>query len=86
MLQYGALAEDINLASNVHVPAADNSSLVLLLARVDFLDIVFGVLDDDFVRLIVQSVDDADLVSLFVLHPPRFKANELDVVFKNIND
>lgn len=83
LLEDGGLAENVNLAADVQVPAVDYHAVVLLLARINFLHVVLGVFDDDLVRLSVQSVDDAYLITLASLDPPRFEAQELDVVYAN---
>ena len=79
LLQNGSLAKDINLSPNEEVPALELLG-VTDISRVNLLDVVLCVLDNDFVRLAVQSVDDLDQVLLSLLNPPRREAQTLDVV------
>jgi hypothetical protein len=80
LLQNCAFAEDIDVAPDVHVPAVDNLAVTLFLSRVDFFHVVLCILNYNFVRLIVQSVDDCDLVALSVLNPPAFEAEAFNVI------
>lgn len=52
----------------------------VLVSGVDFLDEVFGLFDDDFVRAPIQTVDNRDRVPLFVLDPPRLKSKRLYLI------
>ena len=52
----------------------------VLVSRVDFLDEVFGLFDDDFVRAPIQTVDNRDWVPLSVLNPPRLKSKRLYLI------
>ncbi len=52
----------------------------ILISGVDFLDEVFGLFNDDFVRAPIQTVDNRDWVSLSVLNPPRLKSKRLYLI------
>ena len=54
--------------------------MVLLLSRVYFLDVVFGILDNDFMRLAIKSKNDRNLVPLSVFNPPGLEAKALNVI------
>ena len=80
MLKNGSFTKNIDFATNIKVPTVYNLSMILLLPRVDLFNIVLGVLNDNFMRLAVELVNDGDLVSLPVFYPPRFEPQALNVV------
>ena len=85
LLQNSGLTEYIDLATNIHVPTVNNLAMILFLAWIDFLYIVLGVLNDDFMRLAVEFIDYGDLVSLPIFYPPGLESEALDIVFKTNN-
>jgi hypothetical protein len=70
LLQDGSLSKNIDFATNIEIPTVNNLSMVLLLTRVDLFHIIFGVLDDDLMRLTVKLVNNRDLVPLSIFYPP----------------
>ena len=81
MLQDSSLTKNVNFAPDVEIPAVDDLPMVFLFARVNLLDVVLGVLNNDLVRLAIEFVDNSYLISLSVLDPPGFKPQLLNVVF-----
>jgi len=52
----------------------------VLVSGIDFLDEVFCLFDDDFMRAPIQTVDYCNRVPLSVLDPPRLKSKRLYLI------
>lgn len=74
LLQNRCLAEHVDLAADVKVPAVNDLTVVLLLPGVYLLHVVFCIFDDDLVRLAIKPEDNRNLIALSVLNPPRLEA------------
>ena len=56
--------------------------MVFLFSRVYLLDIVLGILDNYFMWLSIELVDDGNLIPFSVFNPPALKPEALDVIWK----
>ena len=79
-----AFSENVDVAADVQVPAADDFSCMFLFSWVDFFYVVFGVFNDNFMRLPVKSINNWDLVSFSIFNPPRFKPQTFNIIYTNL--
>jgi hypothetical protein len=81
LLQNSLLAENVDVAADIKVPAWNCLALGFFLTRINLFDEVLGIFDNDFMGLSIEPVNNCYLIFLSVFNPPWFKLNEFNVVY-----
>ena len=58
---------------------------VSLVSRVDLLDVILRVFNDNLMRVAIKLEDDRDEVLLAVFNPPTCELQILDLIYKRTN-
>ena len=85
LLQHSCLSKDIDLGSNMQIPACQLRCIPLI-SWVKLLDVVLCVLDYDFVGVTIESKDDHDQVLFAILDPPTSELQTLYVIYSRKRD
>ena len=85
LFQNCTFSKNVNVTADVKIPAAHYFTLILFFTWVYFLNVVFGILDNNFMWLAVKSIYNRNLISLSVFNPPGFKSETFDIIYSPKN-